>query len=177
MLLCHNKTTQKIFFNKGKILMISLWLKTVIKRKSALYSWKQTGNPHRQPSAISTGTKQSRVWQSCCLSIDGPAEEFELSGGPQGPSGRAFEKGWQEAQPRECKYKEVPLTPSNTFKKITQLRILTTSRIFPHPESDVTRKNSPNLLPQARVSHSGSCINSVLISMNCLVILISPQWL
>lgn len=101
------------------------------KKEISFVFLKTDWEPHRQPSAVSTGTKQGRVWQSCCLSIDGPAEEFELSGGPQGPSGRAFEKGWQEAQPRECKYKEVPLTPSNTFKKINQLRILTTSLFSP----------------------------------------------
>lgn len=137
--LCHNKTTQKIFFNEGKILMISLWLKTVIKRKLALYSWKQTGNPHRQ---LSTGTKQSRVWQSCCLSTEGPAEEFGSLVVPKGPQAGLFEKAGKSLSHVNVSKRKF-LWPSPVHWRKLLSSGSWQPHIFPHPESDVTRKIIP----------------------------------
>lgn len=167
------KTTQKIFFNEGKILMIISWLKTVIKRKLALYSWKQTGNPHRQLSA-----GQSRV-ESGSPAVSALKVQLKNSSSlvvPKAPQSRACREGLAESQPRECRSKgSSHFDPLQYIgKKITQLQDPDNLTYFPHPESDVTRKIIPTFSLKQGSPTQAVIINSVLILMNCLAILISP---
>lgn len=90
-----HKTTREISGpEEGKIVVISLWLKIVVKRKLVMFSWKKTGNPHRHQPLCSL------CWCSLCWlgaesgsHAEGPAEAGVLRRSPRGPLGRAFYKG------------------------------------------------------------------------------------